>query len=41
VVELKRETWQLGLVQVMDGGSSGVAGSTGAGLFESQGLFVP
>jgi hypothetical protein len=41
VVEGKRAMWELGQVQVYDGGSSGVAGGSGATLFETQGLFVP
>ncbi len=41
VVEGKRATWQLGQVQVYDGGGTGVAGASGATLFETQGIFVP
>ena len=41
VVEGKRAMWELGQVQVYDGGSAGVAGSSGATLFETQGVFVP
>ena len=41
VVEGKRATWEVGQVQIYDGGSAGVAGSSGATLFETQGLFVP
>jgi muconolactone delta-isomerase len=33
--------WQLGQVQVFDGGSSGTAGAPDARLFEDQGVFVP
>lgn len=41
VVERKRATWQLGEVQVFDGGASEVAGGQGASLFATQGIFVP
>ena len=41
IVEGKRATWQLGQVQVYDGGASGYAGSSDATLFQTQGLFVP
>jgi hypothetical protein len=41
VIEGKRATWQLDRTQIFDGGSSGVAGSSGATLFETEGLFVP
>jgi hypothetical protein len=33
--------WQLGQVQVFDGGVQGIAGSRDATLFEDQGVFVP
>ena len=41
VVEGKRAVWQLGQVQVFDGGATGLAGASDATLFETQGLFVP
>jgi hypothetical protein len=41
VVEGKRANWELGKVQVFDGGSSGIAGAPDATLFEAEGLFVP
>ena len=41
VVEGKRATWQLGEVQVYDGGQNGLAGASGATLFQTQGIFVP
>ena len=41
VVERKRATWQLGKVQVFDGGTTEVAGDSGASLFATQGIFVP
>ena len=41
IVEGNRATWQFGQVQVFDGGSSGTAGASDAGLFETQGVFVP
>lgn len=37
----KRAIWQMGPVQVDDGGSSGTAGASDATLFEDQGVFVP
>jgi hypothetical protein len=36
-----RTIWQLGQVQVFDGGSSGTAGASNATLFEDQAVFVP
>jgi hypothetical protein len=41
VVERKRANWELGQIQVFDGGSSDTAGASDATLFETQGLFVP
>ena len=42
VKENLRTTWQLGQVQVYDGGSDGLASTTGDNtLFETQGVFVP
>jgi hypothetical protein len=41
VVEGKRTLWQLGPVQVFDGGSDGVASTAGNTLFMDQGVFVP
>jgi hypothetical protein len=41
VVESKRTVWELGPVQVFDGGSDGVASTSGNTLFMDQGLFVP
>jgi hypothetical protein len=37
----KRSVWQLGQVQVFDGGSDGVASTPGNSLFAVQGVFVP
>jgi hypothetical protein len=39
--EFKRAMWQLGQVQVWDGGSDGEADDTSNTLFATQGLFVP
>jgi hypothetical protein len=36
-----RAIWQLGQVQLFDGGASGNAGAGDATLFEDQGIFVP
>ena len=42
VKENLRTTWQLGQIQVYDGGADGVASTTGDNtLFETQGVFVP
>ena len=41
VVEGNRSIWQLDKVQVLDGGSDGVASTAGNTLFATQALFVP
>ena len=41
VVEGKRANWQLGAIEVFDGGQSGVAGAADARRFARQGIFVP
>jgi hypothetical protein len=42
VLEGKRAIWQLGQVQVYDGGSDGLASTTGDNtLFMDQGVFIP
>jgi Dipeptidyl peptidase IV (DPP IV) N-terminal region len=41
VTEGKRAVWQLGQVEVYDGGRSGTAGAPDAALFMDQGVFVP
>jgi hypothetical protein len=41
VNESKRTIWQLGPVQVFDGGSDGLASTSGNTLFMDQGVFVP
>jgi hypothetical protein len=41
VLESNRTVWQLGQVQVYDGGASGVAGSSDAKLFMDEGVAVP
>jgi hypothetical protein len=41
VAEGKAANWQLGQVQVFDGGSTDTAAAADATLFETQGLFVP
>jgi hypothetical protein len=41
IVEGSRATWEVGTVQVFDGGSSEVAGAADARLFEQQGVYVP
>jgi hypothetical protein len=41
VSEGHRANWELGEVQVFDGGASGVAGASDAGLFARPGIFIP
>jgi len=41
VKELRRSIWQLGQVQVFDGGADGVVSTTPNTLFAVQGVFVP
>jgi glucose/arabinose dehydrogenase len=41
VAEGKRAVWQLGQVQVLDGGPDGVASTANNSLFLTQGIFVP
>jgi hypothetical protein len=41
IVEANRAIWQLGTVNVFDGGPDGVASTTPNTLFETQGIFVP
>ncbi len=36
-----RAIWELGQVQIYDGGAQGVAGASDANLFEDEGVFVP
>jgi Tol biopolymer transport system component len=39
--ESKRQVWELGQIQVYDGGSDGVAATPGNTLFATQGLYAP
>lgn len=41
VVERDRAIWQLGQVEVLDGGADGVASTTPNTVFARQGIFVP
>jgi predicted acyl esterase len=41
VKESQRSVWQLGQIQVNDGGSDGVAATPGNSLFAVQGIFIP
>jgi hypothetical protein len=41
VVEEKRSNWQLGAVQLFDGGPDGLAATSPNTLFETQGIFTP
>ena len=41
VAESKRAMWQLGQVQLLDGGSDGVASTTPNSPFAAQGVLVP
>ena len=41
VLELRRSVWDVGKVEVNDGGSDGVVSTAPNTLFASQGIFVP
>ena len=41
VKEVRRSIWQLGQVQVFDGGADGVVSTNPNTLFAVQGVFVP
>ncbi len=41
VKEIRRSNWQLGQVQVFDGGADGVVSTNPNTLFAVQGVFVP
>ena len=41
VKEIRRSNWQLGKVDVLDGGADGVVSTTPNSLFATQGIFVP
>jgi TolB protein len=41
LVATQRAIWQLGQIQVYDGGTSGTAGASDATLFMDQGIFIP
>jgi glucose/arabinose dehydrogenase len=41
VPEGKRSMWQLGQIQVLDGGADGVVSTTPNSLFETQGVMIP
>jgi hypothetical protein len=41
VKEGKRSIWQLGQIQVSDGGSDGLVGTAPNTVFARQGIFVP
>jgi hypothetical protein len=41
VIESARSVWELGKIQVFDGGSDGLAGTAPNTLFEVQGVYVP
>jgi hypothetical protein len=41
VAEGERAIWQLGQIQVRDGGADGVAATAGNTPFAVQGVFVP
>ena len=41
VLEGRRSVWELGKIEVFDGGSDGVASTTPNTLFAAQGVFVP
>jgi hypothetical protein len=41
VLETRRSIWQLGSVEVFDGGADGVVSTTPNTLFAKQGVFIP
>jgi len=41
VQSLGRSIWEIGHVQVFDGGSDGLAATAGNTLFAAQGIFIP
>ena len=41
IKEDKRAVWQLGKVQVFDGGADGVVSTAGNTLFATQGYYTP
>jgi hypothetical protein len=41
IVEEKRAVWQVGTVELYDGGSDGNVATSPNTLFERQGVFVP
>ena len=41
VVENRRAIWQLGKLQLLDGGADGLARTADNSLFEIEGVFVP
>ena len=41
IKETQRSIWQLGQVQVFDGGADGVVSTNPNTLFAAQGVFVP
>ena len=41
VKEIRRANWQIGQVQVFDGGADGVVSTNPNTLFAVQGVFVP
>jgi hypothetical protein len=41
VVEGKRSNWELGQVEVLDGGADGLAATADNTLFARQGIFIP
>jgi hypothetical protein len=40
-VERRRAIWEVGQVELLDGGSDGVASTPGNTVFARQGVFVP
>jgi hypothetical protein len=41
LIENARSNWELGQIQVFDGGADGLAGTDPNTLFEVQGVYVP
>ena len=41
MTELRRSIWQLGQIEVQDGGADGLAATAPNEVFARQGIFVP
>jgi hypothetical protein len=41
IVEVRRSVWEIGQIEVLDGGPDGDADTPGNGVFARQGIFIP